>query len=261
MKIITDQLGRQVKVPMDPKRILSLVPSQTELLYDLDLTDRIAGITKFCVRPPELVKLKPKIGGTKKFNFDLIDGLKPDLILGNKEENYKEGIEKLAKKYPVWISDILSLEDAFAMMDMLGEMLNASRRARLIRDHIQRLFAALPGHTTPKRALYFIWKEPWMVAAGETFINEMLGLAGFENAAQNFKRYPELQPEEMRNLDPEVILLSSEPYPFKEKHLQPVKDIFPNAQVILVDGEIFSWYGSRLQYAPDYFRKIDQLLS
>ena len=260
-RTVTDQLGREVKIPEDPGRVISLVPSQTELLFDLNLGDRIVGITKFCVHPHQLVKDKCKIGGTKKFNFDIIDALKPDLIIGNKEENYKEGIEQLARKYPVWVSDILSLPDAYIMMEAFGEIFHVQQKAKTMTDVVRTSFSSLSKPKVVKRALYFIWRKPWMVAAGGTFVNEMLRLAGFENAAGHLKRYPGLKPEQIRDLNPEVILLSSEPFPFQEKHLREVRDLLPGVKVVLVDGELFSWYGSRLQYAPAYFEKLHQLVN
>ena len=258
---VTDQMGRRVRVPRDPRRIISLVPSQTELLFDLDLRDRLVGVTKFCVHPRDLVREKHKIGGTKKFNFAIIDDLKPDLIIGNKEENYKEGIETLSLKYPVWVSDILSLHDAYAMMGAIGEIFYVQEKVLNLQDRIKESLTSLSGRRIAKRALYFIWRNPWMVAAGGTFIDEMLRLAGFENVVGNLKRYPELQPDQIRDLDPEVILLSSEPFPFKEKHRLEIQDILPGAKIILADGEMFSWYGSRLQYAAGYFTKLHQLLN
>lgn len=258
---VTDQMGRKVKIPQDPRRIISLVPSQTELLFDLDLGDRLVGVTKFCVHPWDLVKEKHKIGGTKKFNFALIDELKPDLIIGNKEENYREGIETLSAKYPVWVSDILSLYDTYAMMGAVGEIFHVQEEVLNLQDRIKASLVPLSGRWIAQRALYFIWRKPWMAAAGGTFIDEMLRLAGFENVAGNLKRYPELQPHEIRDLDPEVILLSSEPFPFKEKHQLEMQDILPGAKIILVDGEVFSWYGSRLLYAAEYFKKLHQLLN
>ena len=116
MNTFIDHLGKQISISFPPKRIISLVPSQTELLADLGLEDRIVGITKFCIHPEPWQKTKTIVGGTKKFRFDVIDSLKPDLIIGNKEENYQGGIEQLKSQYPVWMSDIVTLKDAFAMI-------------------------------------------------------------------------------------------------------------------------------------------------
>ncbi|WP_349630857.1 helical backbone metal receptor [Aquiflexum sp. TKW24L] len=132
--IYLDQLNRTISLPNPPKRIVSLVPSQTELLVDLGLRERIVGITKFCIHPKGLKKEKMIIGGTKNFYFDKIESLQPDLIIGNKEENYKEGIEKLAEKYPVWMSDIYTLEDAYRMILGIGELTDTSIKAIQISD-------------------------------------------------------------------------------------------------------------------------------
>src|SRR6267154_5849608 len=117
-----DQLGSSVAFNFPPQRIISLVPSQTELLFDLGLGEQVVGITKFCIHPKDWSTVKTKIGGTKKFQFDTIDALQPDLILGNKEENYEAGIHLLAAKYPVWMSDIASWESAMEMILSLGDL-------------------------------------------------------------------------------------------------------------------------------------------
>jgi ABC-type Fe3+-hydroxamate transport system substrate-binding protein len=252
----TDQLQNAIFLAEKPKRIISLVPSQTELLFDLGLENELVGITKFCIHPAEKVKTKTKIGGTKNFNFEVIDALQPDLIIGNKEENYQEGIEKLAEKYPVWMSDIFTLEDAVAMIRKVGELTGKSENAIEIAAIIETSFAALP---LPKRrisAAYFIWKNPYMAAGSNTFINDMLQHCGFENVISNTERYPEISIEMLQKSQPEVILLSSEPYPFQEKHFREFQEILPEAKIMIVDGEMFSWYGSRLLKAPEYFQKL-----
>jgi ABC-type Fe3+-hydroxamate transport system substrate-binding protein len=253
---VADQMGRILQVPMAPKRIISLVPSQTELLFDLGLADEIVGITKFCIHPADEVKSKHKIGGTKQFNFELIYQLKPDLIIGNKEENYREGIEKLALNYPVWMSDIKDLQSALDMICSIGELTGKAQESNKIALDIATQFKQLPDFK-PVKAAYFIWKDPWMAAGANTFINEMLHCAGFINVFENNNgRYPEISFEMLQEAAPEVILLSSEPYPFKEKHLKDLSAIMPRSKITLVDGELFSWYGSRLLQTPDYLTHI-----
>ena len=251
--IYTDQLNRNIVLLSSPQRIVSLVPSQTELLVDLGLEDRIVGITKFCIHPKHLLKSKTIVGGTKNYRFEVIQGLKPDLIIANKEENEKEGVEKLAKEYPVWISDITTLQDSFEMILGLGEMLYANEKASEIVFQLKSDFK----ESLKKRgtAVYLIWNNPIMVAGKDTFINEMLSLAGFENKVTK-SRYPTLTMEELKELNPNYLLLSSEPFPFKEKHLADFKKQFPEATVTLVDGEYFSWYGSRLLGASAYLKRI-----
>ena len=255
--IVTDQMGHQVVIARPPQRIISLVPSQTELLFDLGLEGRIVGLTKFCIHPREKVKSKTIIGGTKNFRLEVIRQLQPDLIIGNKEENYPEGIRELQRHYPVWMSDMVSLEDALAMITEVGSITATADRAASLTAAIRRGFAALPP-ADPIPAAYFIWQAPFMVAGQGTFIHEMLRQAGFANVFDCRSRYPEVSPEEIRQAQPRVILLSSEPYPFGEKHLAAFRQMCPGALVKLVDGEMFSWYGSHLRLAPAYFRQLRQ---
>lgn len=258
-KYFTDQMGTILKMPESPQSIISLVPSQTELLFDLGLEREVKGITKFCVHPSHWRKEKSIIGGTKKFDFDIIHGLKPDFIFGNKEENYEEGIDELAKHYPVWMSDINTLQDAFSMIQEIGKAVRRESRAETLINQIKIGFAKLKPSYAKKRAMYFIWQNPWMVAGTKTFIHDMLQYAGFENCI-TASRYPHTSIEEIQDLQPDVLLLSSEPYPFKASHVLELKAIAPKAKIHIVDGEMFSWYGSRLRYAPDYFLTLQKLM-
>lgn len=249
-----DQLGNTVTVQYPVKRIISLVPSQTELLFDLGLREEVVGMTKFCVHPAVWLKEKTIIGGTKKFDFEIIDSLQPDLIIGNKEENYLAGIEQLTSKYPVWMSDIENLPQALTMIKQVGELVNRPSESLTIVKQIESLFLHLPSFEETK-ALYLIWRKPWMATGTNTFIHDMLVRLKFVNAIQQ-SRYPELTDACIRELNPDVILLSSEPFPFEEKHIDELRALCPQAKIILVDGEMFSWYGSRLQYSPAYFHEL-----
>jgi len=260
MPVYIDQLDRRIELEIVPKRIISLVPSQTELLYDLGLRDEVVGITKFCVHPQEWFKTKTRVGGTKKINFDIIKQLEPDLIIGNKEENEKTFIEELMKRYNVWMSDIYTLKDAYDMITRIGTLVGKQQEATNLKLKIEYEFTNFQKNYASNNKLkvaYFIWNKPYMVAGNNTFINEMLTLCGFTNvfAAKN-GRYPEISNEELKAANPDIVFLSSEPFPFAEKHIQQFKDICPNAKVLIVDGEMFSWYGSRLLKAPEYFAEL-----
>ena len=243
-----------------PRRIISLVPSQTELLVDLGLEHVIVGITKFCIHPDHLRNTKTIIGGTKNFNFSLINQLQPDLIIGNKEENYKEGIELLQKKYLVWISDIETLEDALEMIQKVEELTGKEIQASAITEKITINFNRYIPKINTKRVAYFIWQHPYMVAASHTFIDDMLCRCGFINVFSQLNRYPQINEEQLAASKPELIFLSSEPYPFKEKHLTQFQQICPEASIKLVDGEMFSWYGSRLLHSSFYFKELIESL-
>ncbi len=250
-----DQMGRKIYLKESPKRIISLVPSQTELLYDLGLGDRVVGITKFCVHPKSWFTSKTRVGGTKTYHFDKIEALRPDLIIGNKEENEEIAIKQLMEQYPVWMSNVKNLEDAYAMLDSIGQLTQTEQKAKQIIQQLKANFSERNNISTLSKATYFIWNDPLMIAGGDTFINEMMEVAGFKNAYTYLERYPTL---EEKDFDPtiEFVLLSSEPFPFKEKHILQFQDRFPNAKTILVDGEYFSWYGSRLLGAANYFKEM-----
>ena len=255
MKVI-DQMNRSVEIPESVQRIVSLVPSQTELLVDLGLGDKIVGVTKFCIHPKGFKNSKTVIGGTKNFHFDKIDSLNPDLIIGNKEENYKEGIEQLAKKYPVWMSDILTIDDALDMIQSIGIITKTNEKANYFWREINENKNALIELNKPKRnALYFIWKNPYMVSGSTNYINDMMKLNGYINLCNTteFTRYPELTEKQITELNPEVVLLSSEPFPFKENHVKEIQKLLPNSEVNIVDGELYSWYGSRILKALKVF--------
>jgi ABC-type Fe3+-hydroxamate transport system substrate-binding protein len=264
MPIYIDQMMRKVEVTSAPLRIVSLVPSQTELLYDLGLKEEVAGITKFCIHPNEWFKSKTRVGGTKQVNHQKIDALKPNLIIGNKEENSKEDIEILMQKYPVWMSDINTFEDALKMIECIANIAQTSEKGKKIVEKINHEFELLTQvSSSKKRIAYFIWNEPMMVAGADTFINNMLTKLGFENvfaksltSNQFSYRYPQITNAELAAAAPEIIYLSSEPFPFKEKHIQQFKAICPQAEIKIVDGEMFSWYGSRMLLAPCYFKTL-----
>jgi ABC-type Fe3+-hydroxamate transport system substrate-binding protein len=278
MPSFTDQMGRTIVLERPPVRIVSLVPSQTELLYTLGLDDftppgspvnaRVVGLTKFCVHPPAWFRNKPRIGGTKDVNLEKIDALQPDLIIANKEENERTQVETLATHYPVWISDIKTLADALAMIRALGELTGRPEQALTLASTIEKGFQSLhplfppeSPHTGPflpksPRTAYLIWRNPWMAAGGGTFIHDMLQHCGFTNIFGDQDRYPIIDPASLAMSNCDLILLSSEPYPFREKHALEIQTLLPNATIRLVDGEIFSWYGSRLLHAPAYFRQL-----
>ena len=254
MPSFTDQLGDRLELPSTPRRIISLVPSQTELLFDLGLAARVLGVTQFCLEPADGVRDKIKVGGTKRFLFERIDALEPDLILANKEENYLEGIEKLRQRHPVWVSDILALPDAVHMIGQVGAMTGESAACASLVQFICSAFKKIES-AEPIRVAYLIWKKPWMVAAADTFIDDMLRRAGLVNVFDDQRRYPETTIEELCRRQPEFLLLSSEPYPFVPDDAAKMS-LELGLPALCVDAMPFSWYGRRLQHAPAYFRII-----
>ncbi|AKQ46197.1 iron ABC transporter [Rufibacter radiotolerans] len=249
-------MNRQVELLQPPQRIISLVPSQTELLFDLGLGEKVVGITKFCVHPKAQVKGIAKVGGTKDFKPEVIEQLKPDLIIGNKEENDQVLIEALEQRYPVWMSDIYTLQDALRMISGIGQVTGAAEKAEALVQDLQQKFAALVPAFPPIPAAYFIWRKPYMAVGGHNFIDDMLQCCGFDNVFKQIPRYPELTIDAIQAANPRLILLSSEPYPFQEKHLAEFQAMCPEAQIKIVDGEMFSWYGSRLALTVPYLHQL-----
>ncbi|MBC7872715.1 MAG: ABC transporter substrate-binding protein [Ferruginibacter sp.] len=268
MPVFTDLTGHQ-----PPQRIISLVPSQTELLFDLGLDKEVVGITKFCIHPVAWFHTKTRVGGTKNVNPDVIRQLQPDLIIANKEENVKEQVEELQRHYPVWVSDVSSLDEAYEMIGQIGVLTKKEQPAYEIIDRIKENFAQLPTCLPDRQAheqifigsrpdsdrvptVYLIWQNPYMTIGGDTFINAMLNTAGFENLYAGKTRYPEINIAELRAMNCDLLLLSSEPFPFEQKHADELQTQLPGTKIILVDGELFSWYGSRLLKAPAYFKQL-----
>jgi ABC-type Fe3+-hydroxamate transport system substrate-binding protein len=258
---IHDQLLRVIELQQPPKRIVSVVPSQTELLFGLGVSaELIVGVTKFCIHPEAETQKITKIGGTKQLDAEKIKSLKPDLILANKEENTKEQIELLVQVAPVWISDVVTLENALEMIAAVGQLTGTQQKAQSLVSTIGSSFDKLPKRK-PLRVAYYIWKGPYMVAGGGTFIDNLLREVGFENVFAEKHRYPAVLMSDLAEASPEVILLSDEPYPFKPKHLEQFKAVCPQAQVVLVRGDMFSWYGSRLLETPNYINELWRILA
>jgi ABC-type Fe3+-hydroxamate transport system substrate-binding protein len=257
MKQVHDQTGKIILLPAPPRRIISVVPSQTELLSYFGLDEAVVGITKFCVHPTAWFAAKTKVGGTKQLKVDLIKSLLPDLVIANKEENIKEQIEAIQQFCPVWTSDVTNLETAFNMIEGIGFITELQQLAAELIQNLSTAFTAI-SHHEPVKAAYLIWKKPYMTVGGDTFIHHMMQKAGFENVFAQFKRYPTITINDLKSSGCSVVLLSSEPYPFKQKDLAELQQELPGVKLLIVDGEMFSWYGSRLLQSVEYFITLRQ---
>jgi ABC-type Fe3+-hydroxamate transport system substrate-binding protein len=239
-----------------PKRIVSLVPSQTELLAYLGLDVETVGITKFCIHPAGWKNARAVIGGTKNLDIRKIHLLKPDLIIANKEENEKTQVEMLAKDYPVWVTDVNDLGTALLMIRDVGRLTGKSESAERLASEIAGAFSQLGTPTRFIDTVYLIWNDPLMTVGGDNFINDMLKRCGFKNMFAGYQRYPQVSIDSLTALEPQLLLLSSEPFPFKQAHAEKLQVDLPETKICLVDGEYFSWYGSRLLLAPIYFKNV-----
>ena len=284
----TDQMGNVIQLKAYPKRIISLVPSQTELLHSLGLEEEVIGITKFCVHPQQWFKNKTRIGGTKAINIQKIKALQPDLVIANKEENVKEQIEELRAFAHVWTSDINNLDDALEMIEKVGLITGKSPQASELIQEVKNVFLqisfkseqagsiqgkhTLPGMIAasnematpslpPVKIAYLIWQNPYMTVGGDTFIADMIRRCGLQNVFEDQYRYPVISPEELQNSGCDILLFSSEPFPFTQKHIDALHMQLPNIKMLLVDGEMFSWYGSRLLTAALYIKQLNATIN
>lgn len=276
---VTDQTGAVVQLEAwPPRRIVSLVPSQTELLHYLGLEDEVAGITKFCIHPRHWFAQKPRVGGTKDIDINKVLALTPQLVIANKEENVRAQVEALRNTVPVWVSDVNTLRDACNMVTQVGLLTGKQQQAESLASQIEYLFSKLraeggsaatnhsqhPYTTTNPyktiRVAYLIWQQPYMAAGGGTFIGDMLRCCGFTNVFENEPRYPQVTVQQLAELQCSHVFLSSEPYPFKQQHADALRSLLPGVQPVLVNGEMFSWYGSRLLLATQYFKELREHL-
>ena len=239
-------------------RIVSLVPSITESLFDFGLTEmEVVGRTKFCIHPKTLITNVPVIGGTKNLNLDKIKSLKPDLIIANKEENEKLQIEELGKYFEIWLTNIENLQDNQNFLTELGTLLNKQELALNFNEKINVIFDS-SKELAPKKVAYLIWKNPYMTVGSDTFIHEIIEKLGFTNLFEDSKRYPEISVNQMK--EAEYVFLSSEPFPFQQKHIDELQKELPDSKIILVDGEAFSWYGTHLSRCGDYFKTLREII-
>jgi ABC-type Fe3+-hydroxamate transport system substrate-binding protein len=215
----------------------------------------VVGITKFCVHPEKWFRTKTRVGGTKTLNIEKIKGLQPDLVIANREENTREQIEALQKFTNVYVSDIKTLDDALQMIQIVGDLTGKQGATTKIVHRIVQQFEQL-AKTVQKDVAYFIWRNPYMAAGNDTFIHDMISRVGWRNIYEDLPRYPEVDINDLKSRNPDLILLSSEPYPFRQKHIDELQEHLPGTKIILADGEMFSWHGSRMLYVPAYIKSL-----
>jgi len=265
MKISTDlidALGRR-HAPAPDARIVCLVPSITELLCELGLAPQLVGRTGFCIHPHDIVAAIPKVGGTKDVNVDKIRRLAPTHVVVNIDENEKPTVERLAEFVPhVVVTHPNVPRDNLALARLLGGIFGAEAAAErwcaAFEEEYAALRAAPPG--PPRTVLYCIWQDPWMSVSGDTYIASMLAELGWRvPVLEEGVRYPRFawSEELVRGLD--AVLLSTEPYRFTEAHADALKKQL-GIPVLLVDGEMMSWYGSRALEGLRYLRRLREML-
>ena len=259
----TDWAGRVHARAGPAPRIVSLVPSITELLFDLGLGPFVAGRTTFCVHPREAVDSVPRVGGTKTVRLDRLRGLAPTHVIVNVDENRKEDVEAIESFVPhVIVTHPLAPDDNPGLYRLLGSIFGREEAAARLAGRFADALAAVEeaaARLPPRRVLYLIWKEPWMTVSRDTYISRTLALVNWETAAHDpGVRYPEVALDEALFAGVDLVLLSSEPYPFKPEHAALVEAAPGGAgmPIALIDAEMVSWYGSRaipgLRYLADF---------
>jgi ABC-type Fe3+-hydroxamate transport system substrate-binding protein len=251
-------------------RIVSLVPSLTELIIDLGLADALVGRTGFCVHPRAIVRRIPKVGGTKGFDLDKVRALSPTHVIVNIDENRREEVDALreALQDPVphlIVTHPLGPRDNLDLYRLFGGIFGREAEATALCAGFEREWAALAelaGSLPRQKVLYLIWQKPWMTVSRDTYISRMLAAAGWETVcnavpAESAQRYPEVDPAKVAG-DIDLLLLSSEPFPFRQKHLDELasEPALAGTQIALIDGEMVSWYGSRAVHGLAYLRKL-----
>ncbi len=253
---VIDQIGNEIKLPLSPTRIVSIVPSLSETLEDIGLIDSIVGVTKFCIHPRLLRSKATIIGGTKNPQIQKIIELKPDIVFANKEENNLTDVALLAAHVPIYVTDIKTIKDTLSWLSDLKTIFSAKDQVIQRWIHkIQKIDQSISKNSISK-VLYLIWRDPFMSVGRDTFIHHMMAHYGFQNLLEKKERYPVLSSLEIREMNPSFIFLSSEPYPFKEMHIAELQQMLPNTRIILVDGELFSWYGTRLIKSHEYLCQL-----
>jgi len=261
MPSATDARGHSLSLDRPPQRIVSLVPSQTELLAHLGLDDKVVGVTRFCERPEGWRSEKTIVGGTKQVDVDTVRGLDPDLLLANHEENTAEDVEALDAIAPVYVTEVKTVSAALDMIRTVGTLTGTSGQTSTLVGRIISRFEDLPDFSS-LRAAYLIWREPYMTVGGDTFIHDVMQWGGFKNAYGDQTRYPEVTPEALAEQNLDVVLCSSEPFPFhkKDKFTADLREALPDTPIEIVDGQPFSWYGSRLLDTPAYLAELRERL-
>ena len=254
--IIKDQLKRKITIRYPINKIVSLVPSITQTLYDFGLESKVIGITKFCPQGDEEKYKKICIGGTKNINIDKITQIDPDIILSDQEETPERIVKKISLHMPIWLSRVTNMEYNIEFMYNLNEILPCTNKIYKHLMSIEDKIKSIKQIGKNSSFLCLIWKDPYMAAASSTYISSFISNFGFNNSISHLKRYPKISLEEIKTMAPEWIFLPDEPYAFNEENKKTLQKILPKSKVITLIGKHLSWYGSLSYTAIDYFTSL-----
>jgi len=264
---LLDALGVRHPPAADDARIVSLVPSITELLFELGLASQVVGRTTFCVHPEHALARVPRVGGTKKPRIDKLRALAPSHVIVNVDENRKEDVARIAEFVPhVIVTHPLTPDDNLALYRLIGALFARSAQAERLCDAFREARDTLvdaAGRWPARRVLYLIWRDPWMTISRDTYISQTLALAGLKTLGHDpAVRYPEVRAQPGLLDDTDAVLFSSEPFPFKQHHMDEFRAHTGNddTRFECIDGEMTSWYGSRavegLRYLRDFAGRL-----
>lgn len=260
-RIFRDDIGNIIEITETPLKIVSLCPSITETLCDMGLHKFLVGRTDFCtpvLQPLDSNTQKyseeiPTVGGTKNVNVDFVKTLTPDIIFASKEENDKHTIEILSKEHKCFVFEINSIDDSIKMIKTIGEIFINKCDVNELIHTIEQSFLQLPKLNRVHNALYLVWKDPYIAAGKNTYIDSLLSFVGFSNSIQN-EKYITLN--NLNNLECDIIFLPSEPYKFTEEDKLVIQKMRSDAKILLVDGEMFCWYGSHMVKSALYLKNL-----
>lgn len=267
MTVLLDASGTALAGAAPPRRIVSLIPSTTELLCAMGLAEALVGVTVYCVEPRDVVRTKTRVGGEKNPDLERIRALAPDLVIANIEENSRHHVEVLREwGIPVWVTYPRTVADSLRMIRELGEVTGARQRAAALLAEIEPLYAQVRANTSrraPAAVFYAIWRDPYMTINGDTYISDVLAVCGARNVfANHADRYPTVTLDEVAARRPDVIVLPDEPFRFRRAHIkdfEPYVDVpaVRHRRIHLLEGKAFAWHGPRIMDAlrtlPDLF--------
>ena len=259
---LKDDLGDRVELNVPAARIVSLVPSITETLFELGAGGQVAGVTDYCIHPAAAVAQILKVGGTKGFSLDRVVGLEPDLVIANKEENRKPEVEALRRECPVFVTDPRTVEQAMKTVLDLGMLTGrAVEASTMAADCESRLSGVYPATLArPFRTVCFVWRDPWMAVGSDTYVGDLLDTFGFKNIfASEDGRYPQTSLEAVLDRGPEVIMLPDEPFEFGSGDVGEIEAFFAErgapVKIFAMDGTLLTWFGYRTALGVDYLQR------
>jgi len=248
-----DARGVDLEFALPPRRVVSLVPSLTETLFDLGAGGAVVGITDYCIFPPDLTATR--VGGTKNPDLAAIRALKPDLVHLNVEENLKRHADEIATFAPIFVTEPKSVDDVDALFGTLGMIHGVPVAARRLQTMLKKAEAGFAGRQ-PFTFACPIWKDPWMWCGGDTYVSSLIETAGGVNLLSGQSRYPKRELSEVVSMSPDVIFLPDEPYLFTQADAAGLREQSTGRVVGPFPGHLVTWHGSRTIAGLEFLARV-----